>query len=124
MAYVDQTKKAKIAANLKKVIPAGWKYSLAVRNHSTIVLTISAAPVNLLDKVVDLREGETTFALNPYHFRNQFNERKYIDIFEKIIAALNIDNHDNSDIMTDYFDVGHYVEISIGRWDKPFVVKA
>lgn len=124
MAYVDQTKKAKIAANLKKVMPDGWKYSLAVRNHSTIVLTISAAPINLLNKVVDLREGETTFTLNPYHFRNQFNERKYIDIFEKIIAALNTDNHDNSDIMTDYFDVGHYVEISIGRWDKPFVVKA
>jgi hypothetical protein len=123
MAYVDQSKKAKIAANLKKVVPAGWKYSLAVRNHSTIVLTISAAPVNLLDKVVDLREGEQYFTLNPYHYRNQFNEKKVIETFAKIFAALNTDNFDHSDVQTDYFHVGHYVDVQIGRWNKPFVVK-
>jgi phenolic acid decarboxylase len=44
MAYVNQEKKAKI---LKKVMPKGWKYSLAVRNHSTIVCTIKSAPVDL-----------------------------------------------------------------------------
>jgi hypothetical protein len=29
MAYVDQDKKAKIAAALKPVMPKGWKYTLA-----------------------------------------------------------------------------------------------
>ena len=24
--------------------------------------------------------------------------------------------------MTDYFDVGFYVSLSIGEWDKPYVV--
>jgi len=38
-----------------------------------------------------------------------------------IIKALNLDNYDRSDSMTDYFDVGHYVNINIGRWNKPFV---
>ena len=60
MAYIDQTKKAKIAANLKKVVPAGWKYSLAVRNHSTIVLTISAAPVNLIAELVSSEHRDTS----------------------------------------------------------------
>lgn len=36
--------------------------------------------------------------------------------------ALNTDNYDNSDVQTGYFDVGHYVELRIGRWDKPFQV--
>ena len=29
-------------------------------------------------------------------------------------------NWDNSDLMTDYFDVNYYSHISIGKWDKPF----
>jgi hypothetical protein len=37
------------------------------------------------------------------------------------VRALNCDNYDNSDSMTDYFDVGHYVDLNIGKWDKPFV---
>lgn len=48
MAYMSQEKKAKIAAKLKQVIPHDWKYSLAVHHHSTIILRISAAPVDLV----------------------------------------------------------------------------
>jgi hypothetical protein len=35
-----------------------------------------------------------------------------------------VKNHDNSDIMTDYFDVGWYVNIYVGKWNKPYNVKA
>ena len=48
MAYMNQEKKAKIAAALKTVVPKGWKYSLAVRNHSSIVMNIKSAPVDLV----------------------------------------------------------------------------
>ncbi len=30
------------------------------------------------------------------------------------------DLYDNSDIMTDYFDVAWYVDINIGKWNKPY----
>lgn len=42
-------------------------------------------------------------------------------IFEK--RQLEIDaehNWDKSDIITDYFNVDHYVDIEIGSYDKPF----
>lgn len=124
MAYVDQEKKAKIAAALKQVIPAGWKHSLAVSNHSTIVLTISAAPVDLIRafKPSPYFDPETTTntELNHYHYRSHLADEAVADVFEKIIGALNTDNFDNSDIQTDYFHVGHYVRINIGRWNKPF----
>jgi hypothetical protein len=29
-------------------------------------------------------------------------------------------NHDNSDIQSDYFDVGWYVEVNIGKWNKAY----
>ena len=31
---------------------------------------------------------------------------------------------DNSDIMTDYFHVKHYVSINVGQWNKPYILKA
>ena len=133
MAYMNQEKKARIAATLKTVIPPTWKWSLGVRNHSTIVLTIASAPVDLCaeslrvynDSYRAQRDGEKTapdaaFDLNPYHPDLSF-DGELLETFKKILAALNLDNYDRSDAMTDYFDVGHYVSVSIGRWNKPFV---
>jgi len=133
MAYMNQEKKAAIAAALKLVMPKGWKYSLSVRNHSTIVCTISAAPVDLL-----ANWNETTaprravngdlipskyVQVNTYHVRQQFSGDVQ-DTMSKIVEALNLNNHDNSDFMTDYFDVGHYVDLNIGKWNKAFVLTA
>ena len=144
MAYVSKEKKATIAAALKKVIPAGWKYSLAVANHSKINLTIISAPVDIVSAYVNfivakaaLKSGEFErknslehaawaenrgyIDVNEYHLDNQFTG-ELLETFEKICDALNTDNFDNSDVYTDYFHVGHYVGIRVGRWDKPFVV--
>ena len=128
MAYMNQERKAKLAANLKKVVPAGWKYSLAVRNHSTIVMTITAAPFDLIgafkgSEYFDPKTATHT-RVNPYHYRSHFDDECVADVFEKIFDALNDGNHDRSDIPTDYFDVGWYVDVGIGRWDRPFTTTA
>lgn len=132
MAYVSKDKKAKIKAALDKVIPKGWKWSLAVRHHSTAVLTIYSAPVDLIGEWTKVAnkfrtaEGwhplpvQSNVGINEHHLDKQF-EGKLLEVFSKIKEAMNVDNHDNSDPMTDYFDVGHYVDIRIGRYDKPFV---
>jgi hypothetical protein len=123
MAYMSQEKKAKIAAELKKVMPKDWKYSLAVRHHSSVVLTISAAPVDLIAMMNERTEYKSNgyAQVNEYYLERQFSGST-LAIFERIKAALNIDNFNDSDIQTDYFHVGHYVDIHIGRWNKPFVV--
>jgi len=130
MAWVDQDKKAIIAAELKKAIPAGWKTSLAVRHGSTIVLTISAAPVDLCEeyaRVVNQKyayRGDPNISrpnevrVNEYYLENQFDES--LEVFEQLLKALNTGNYNNDDVQTDYFDRGHYVDINIGRWNKPF----
>lgn len=126
MAYMNQQRKAIIAAALKKVIPAGWKYSLAVKHCSTIVLTISEAPVDLLAEVRGMVGGNLpassgNWSFNPYYLHNQLDAS--LKLFESIKGAMNVGNHDRSDIQTDYFDVGWYITIQIGKWDKPFVFK-
>lgn len=124
MAFMSQERKAGIAAELKRVIPKGWKYSVAVRDRSTICLTIAAAPVDLLAGLPVAFEARHRH-MNPYHWRPQNTWQPEIrDVFASIFAAMNRGNHDRSDPMTDYFDVGWYVDVNIGRWDRPFTCTA
>ena len=120
MAYVDQTKKAKIAAALKLIVPGSWRYSLAVSNHSTLVLTIKSAPIDLMGNFAG--SGVTALQLNCYYLDNAYTG-ELLATFEAIKKAMNLDNYDNSDIQRDHFDIGHYIAINIGKWDKPFIVK-
>ena len=128
MAYMNQEKKTQINALLKQAIPIDWKWSLAVRNYSTIILTISSAPVDLVAEYVAARCSDEVrrdcianryVDVNPYYWQEHFTG-ELLDIFTKVFAALNLNNHDHSDIQSDYFDVGHYVQVNIGKWDKPF----
>jgi hypothetical protein len=121
MAYIDQTKKEKIAAELKKVMPKDWKYSLRIDHHSTIIMTIIAAPVDLfkLHKQND-NWSDGYIQLNEYYLDTQY-DGDVLAVIQAARAALNIDNFNKSDIQADYFHVGHYVSIRIGRWNKPFV---
>lgn len=123
MAYVNKEKKAKIREALKLVIPKSWKWSLAVRHHSSIVLNIRSAPVDLIKESSDLGKhvNDGYFSPNEFYIEDAFSESK--ELFLKILDALNTDNFDKSDIQSDYFHVGHYVDINIGRFDKPFEIK-
>lgn len=128
MAYMSQETKKAIAAELKKVMPKGWKYSLAVRDHSTIALTIASAPVDLLAIVNANRQNarDDYAQLNHFHLSEEFKgNAEMIELFGKIYATLKgPDFYDNSDSQRDYFDVSHYIRINLGKWDKPFTVTA
>ena len=110
MAYITQEEKKAIAKKLKGIVPKGWKYSLRIQHHTTLIMTIKEAPADLV--------GEDYVQINS---ERSFEGTEYYETFKEIFGALNTDNHDNSDIYTDYFDVGHYVWVHIGSWDKPFV---
>jgi len=38
----------------------------------------------------------------------------------EVYEAMMEGNHNNSDIQSDYFDVGWYVNIQVGKWNKPY----
>jgi hypothetical protein len=132
MAYMNQEMKSKIAVELKKVVPAGWKYSLAVRNHSTLVFTLRQAPVDILGNIRAAIEAKqdsygsksvevgTSWTVNPYYIETQFSGDVLATML-KISEALNNGNWDKSDVQSDYFNVGWYVDISIGSWNDPFL---
>jgi len=42
------------------------------------------------------------------------------DFLREVLAAMNDGNWDQSDIQSDYFNVGWYVDVNIGKWNKPY----
>ena len=126
MACMTQEKKKVIAENLKKVMPKGWKFSVAVEHHSVLILNIKSAPVDILKA---LKSSEyldpsklTRIQLTCGRFDNTFTDPELADTFREISAAMNTLNYDRSDVMTDYFDVGYYTRINVGTFERPFQV--
>ena len=123
MAFMNQVKKAKIADALKKVMPKDWKWTLGVENHSTIRMVIRSAPFNILASLKGGEPRDAYVQVNEFHLDKHWDE-PVLSVLKKAAECLNIDNFDKSDPMTDYFHVGHYVNLHIGAWNKPFEVVA
>jgi hypothetical protein len=70
--------------------------------------------------IEELRQ-DTWIAVNPYWFHEHFSG-DCLQCLKEIMEVMQLGNHDSSDIQTDYFDVGWYIKIEIGNWNKPYVL--
>jgi len=134
MAYMNQERKAERAPAIKAILKKyNVKGSLAVRNHMTLVLNIKSGSIDFVDnfnKTVaadhylsarGFTPAEKSIQVNPYHYENHFSGDAK-SFMQEVFAVLNGGNHNNSDIQSDYFDVGWYTDVNIGAWDKPYTV--
>ena len=130
MAYMNQDKKAVIKAALDKVTKRyGIKYSLRVRNHITIVCTITAAPIDFMgnfkattgDLFKTISGHDPVYLpVNPYWYQDHFTGKPREIIGQLIDALKAADYYDRSDAQTDYFDVAYYFDLKIGDHNRPF----
>lgn len=131
MAYMDQANKKRLAGLAKKAL-SKWpavKWSVAVRNHSTVVLTVNEGDLDFLAGVAS--EGPHLDSL-----RKRLAERGDTEVQHYTIerdwagdarafllaarTALETGNHNRNDAQSDYYDVGWYIKIQIGRFDRPY----
>lgn len=132
MAHVNQARKATLAAACKAALAKwpGVKWTLSVRNHSTIVMTIASGDIDFeADAVLNDMRGETERLRDGHADVHRHGiSRDWSGEAKRFLTAaseaLHTGNHDNSDIQSDYFDVGWYVDIQIGRWNKPYACTA
>jgi hypothetical protein len=121
MAYINSESVKQMRNQIKNLYPVkqGWKFSITRENYSNVRCVILAAPIELR---VD--NSKTNEGVNNYYIETRYNgeNEKATEVLKSINQILNTDNFDESDSMTDYFHVGHYVSISIGSWDKPFTL--
>lgn len=136
MAYMSQQRKAELAPAIKAICKKyNVKASLSVHNYSTLCLTVQKSPIDFISNYNAITEerARRTNGMERFHAATDninvngywFHEHFTGDALEFLIevhAAMNIGNHDRSDLQTDYFDVGWYVEVSIGSWNKPYVL--
>ncbi len=138
MAYMSQQHKQELAPAIKAILKKyGVKGSLAVQNHSTLVLNIKSGKIdfikNYLAATEAVRSGRPDFdrteesfrgymQINTYHTDSQFSGKAKKFLAEVIAAMKGPDFFDHSDAMTDYFHVSHYIDINLGKYNKPYTV--
>lgn len=132
MAYMDQERKRCIAPKVKAILNRyGLKGRLGVHHHSTLILNIQSGKLDFFGQLIaqfvaanntdQVRSLQTTpyWQVNEYHIEKTFSGDCAAALLE-LKAAMNQGNHDRSDIQTDYFDVGWWTRINLGKWDKPY----
>ena len=135
MAYVSQELKSKLSPAIKAVCKKyGIKASIAVRSHMTLCLNVKSGAIDFIgnsNRVCggDFYQVQRGFKpnttgydqVNPYHFQNHYDGDAKAFLTE-VLAVMNDGNWDKSDIQSDYFNVGWYVDVNIGTWNKPYTV--
>lgn len=130
MAYMSQERKAEIAPVVKAICKKyGVKASLAVRNHMTLCLNIKQGSIDFIGNYAevtgrpadDWAVKKGNIDVNTFWYHDHFSGRAK-EFLREVITAMNNGNHDRSDIQTDYFDVGWYIDVNIGKWDAPYAL--
>jgi hypothetical protein len=134
MAYMSQDKKKRIEAVVKPILKKyGIKGRLGVDNHSTLVLNIKAGEIDFIRDFNETVPKDSGFNerlwsaakdyidVNPYHYDKHFSG-KAKKFLSEVLTAMNNGNHDNSDIQSDYFDIGWFISVRIGKWNKPYIL--
>lgn len=127
MAFINQEKKKELAPGIKAVLKKyGVKGTISIDNFSVLNVNIKEGPFDFAwsFKSIDGRKGSAAVDGNVSFMMSDGRnfegvEKEFLD---ELSEAMNVGNHDNSDMMTDYFDVGWYSYINIGKWNKSYKV--
>jgi hypothetical protein len=112
MAYMSQENKKALTPGIQAVLKKhNMKGTVAIRHHSTLVVTIQKG-------LIDFKGKDN---VNEYYIAENYAKNPAArDFLLELKEAMNVGNHDRSDSMSDYFDVGWWISINIGKWNKPY----
>jgi len=114
MAYIttDEVKAKRNA--IKKAFPAkqGWKFSVTREHYSSVNIILMQYPDNY--------DFEQDFnGVNQYSIKDSdFGDKEKV-VLNKMNDIAHDGHWDESDIQSDYFNCAFYVNLAIGKWDKP-----
>jgi len=115
MNYETTTEKvAKIRAILKQEFPQA-KFSITKRDYNSMSIAILSAPINFLT------EGQKYESANNYYIESHYaSNPKALKMLTRIneVAHEGVTYRETGDYGT---QPSFYVDITIGRWDKPYI---
>src|SRR3990167_9391515 len=119
---------SRVREQLKKEFP-GCKFSVTIERYSmgqSLTVALMAAPFEAFQNSESKQYGQ----LNQYQLLKDRPENQECngnaltaeawDTMKRAVQICNEYNYDNSDPVTDYFEVNFYMHIEIGRYDRPF----
>ena len=115
MAYISTEEVKNIRNQLKKQFPN---------------LKLSVVRCDSMEVSVSIMKGDIDFdykgSVNHYcideHFENNEDAKNTLNKIHEITKSQNW--FDKSDTQTDYFHTAYYININIGKWDKPYELLA
>jgi hypothetical protein len=138
MAYVSQDMKAKLAPTIKAILKKyNLKGTIAVRNHMTLVLNIKSGKIDFIenyiatdaakshagkmsaDQIAYIRKNGS-LDVNTYWAHEHYSGKAKDALIQLIAAMKGPDFFDETDAQIDYFHCSHYIDINIGKWNKPY----
>lgn len=130
-SYSDIAKQ--IRKDLKTVFEKTFKFSVKTQTYAgggSINVVILAGNIEFYTKEYqELKKISTETGtcearenlMREYSDRYTEEGKKVMDEVERIYNQY---NHNNSDSMTDYFDVNYYGQVEIWAWDRPYTITA
>jgi len=136
MAYINAEETKVKRDKLKQAFPK-FKFSVRNDNHLSINVSILSGPLELPYHVTDKYRNPFEVSqvdgrgcsINQYWYQEHYSidhhplNAQWLPVLQGILGILYEGNHDNSEPQTDYFDVGWYVNLELGHWNKPYEVK-
>lgn len=113
-----------VRQNLKETFP-DCKFSVSIERFSggqAMDVVLLEAPFEVFRRDCEYRlTGDGYLQVNHYWIdENNVLTMMAKAVLKKVVKIANLWNWDNSDSQTDYFDVNYWLQLSIGRWNRPF----
>lgn len=131
MAYITSKDVKAVREALKAEFGKKFKFGVTKENHSSVNITVKSGPAPLDTYEMKNQRGDTMasnghFQVNHFHTHMYGEFQGFFDRLSEIAhtapgLAGGRAYYNNSDAMIDYFDTAYYVNISVGKWDKPYV---
>lgn len=118
MAYVAHELIEQARVSLKEAYPAkkGWKFSVTGRNTSSLNIKVMKAPESA-------KLPELIMDINQYWIQENAEKAgwspEFVKLAEKLSEIAHAGHWDKSEIQTDYFHCSHYINIGVGKWNRP-----
>ena len=122
MPYISKEQKDAKAVELRALAKEyGIKATVARKHGTELVLNISGGKIDFIGHFnnIDTRYSTTYIQVNHYRIDEDFTGIAK-EFLIKAFNIMNAGNYNNSDYYTDYFDIGFFISINIGQWNKPY----
>jgi hypothetical protein len=121
MAYITVEEVKAVRAKLKKSFPA-VKFSVRGGNSSSLKVSILESPIEI-NFESEFSQKRRNTSVNHYYINDHYGENNpsLCRLLNGVYEIMSENWWDKSDVMTDYFNCAYYMDLEIGRWNKPYI---